>query len=69
MLERACGFVDSDLEGRFEFIRAQETNLGNLMADLFLTEYEGIDIAMINSGAQRCNCVINRGEITLKTLY
>ena len=32
------GYSETDIEGRFSRLRTQETNLGNLIADLFRTE-------------------------------
>ena len=36
-LDQACGFIDTDLEGRFEIIRTRESSMGNFIADLLST--------------------------------
>ena len=42
------------LEGRSSIIRSQETNLGNFLADMVRAFYNA-DIALVNSGAVRCD--------------
>lgn len=44
------------LDGRSSIIRSQETNLGNLLADAIRAFFD-CDIAIVNSGAVRCNCI------------
>ena len=45
-LEHTCGHTAVDLEGRFEFLRTGETNMGNWLADLFYTEFDECDIVI-----------------------
>lgn len=45
------------LEGRSSIIRSQETNLGNLLADVVRAFY-GTEIAFVNSGGVRCDRVV-----------
>jgi 2',3'-cyclic-nucleotide 2'-phosphodiesterase (5'-nucleotidase family) len=45
------------LDGRTHIIRSQETNLGNMLADAVRCFYE-TDIAVVNSGAIRCDRII-----------
>lgn len=44
------GYTGVELEARRPIIRNQETNFGNLMADLIRTEYL-TDFGFVNSGA------------------
>lgn len=61
-----CGVSETDLEGRFEVIRTQESNLGNFVCDLILTEYKNADFVFMNSGTLRSNTITPAGPITLK---
>ncbi len=45
------------LDGRTRIIRSQETNLGNMLADAVRCFYD-TDIAVVNSGAIRCDRII-----------
>jgi 2',3'-cyclic-nucleotide 2'-phosphodiesterase (5'-nucleotidase family) len=67
-LELTCGFMAVDLEGRFEYLRTEETNMGNWIADVFYTEFDQCDIVIQNAGALRSNMVITAGHLTLKDL-
>ena len=67
-LERVIGYTDIDLEGRFQYLRSEETNLANWISDLTLTEYDNVDICLLNSGTLRSNCIIPKGEITAKMI-
>lgn len=67
-LNVAVGSTAVNLEGRFSRMRTEETNLGNLMADLMRTEYDA-DIAICQSGMFRANNVFPRGVFLLKGLY
>lgn len=51
-------YTDVPLEGRMRLVRGQETNLGNMLADAVRAFY-ATDIALVNSGAIRCDCVVN----------
>lgn len=50
--------TDVALEGRSDIVRSQETNLGNMLADAVRAFYQS-DIAFVNSGAIRCDKVID----------
>ena len=67
-LNVAVGSSAVNLDGRFSRIRTEETNLGNLMADLMRTEYAA-DIAICMAGMFRANNVFPRGSFLLKNLY
>ncbi len=66
-LDIVCGYTDVDLEGRFDHVRAQETNLADLIADIIRTEYDA-DFGLLNSGTLRSNSVIHKGPITHKMI-
>lgn len=54
-----------DLEGQREIVRRQETNLGNLITDIYRERF-GTDIAFQNGGGIRAS--IPAGEITLEQI-
>lgn len=55
-----------DIEARFSRIRTEESNLGNLTADLMRSQYAGVDIALANGGCLRANSVTPKGPFSLK---
>jgi hypothetical protein len=65
-LKNVCGYSEVELDGRFEFLRSQETNISNFFADILYTEYPETDIALINNGTLRSNSIWSKGPITLK---
>lgn len=50
--------TDVPLEGRTSVVRSREANLGNMLADIVRSFYN-TDIAFVNSGAIRCDRIIN----------
>jgi 2',3'-cyclic-nucleotide 2'-phosphodiesterase (5'-nucleotidase family) len=56
------------LDGKFKFLRTQETNLANFVADILYTEYHDTDIALINSGGLRSDSIFPEGPITFKQM-
>ncbi|CAO3651839.1 unnamed protein product [Cunninghamella blakesleeana] len=68
-MDRAVGYTTVPLEGRSMKVRLQETNLGNLMADLMLAYYSSLDppveIALGCGGTVRNDSVFDVGPITL----
>ncbi len=50
------------LEGEYQIVRQQETNLGNLISDILLESRPGADIAVVNSGCIRAS--IKTGPVT-----
>ncbi len=67
------GFSEVDLDGRRSSVRNIETNLGNLIADSFLTTginlaatfgVDAPDVALANGGGIRNDSIIASGEIT-----
>ena len=67
-LNKVIGYTAVDLEGRFDYLRSQETNLGNWITDIVFSEYEEVDICLINSGTLRYNSVIPKGPITARMI-
>ena len=59
-----------ELDGRFEKLRTEETNLANLIADMTKSSYshQRCDVIMVNSGAVRSNMVIPAGDLTYKDI-
>ena len=67
-MQEIVAFTDVELEGRFSHVRTQETNLGNLIADLIRTEYLHCDAVILNGGTMRSNSVTPSGHLTLMQL-
>lgn len=63
-LNEKVGYADEDLDG--ERVRYQETNFGNLIADV-IRKTSGADAALINGGSIRTG--IHRGEIKRMDIY
>lgn len=57
-------YTHTPLDGRTNIIRRQETNLGNMLADA-VRAYYASDIAFVNSGAVRCDRVIDASAAPL----
>jgi len=56
------------LDATYETIRTNESNAGDLVTDAIRTNVPGVDIALINSGSIRGDCIIPAGEISYLTL-
>lgn len=69
MMAEVVGSTLVDLEGRRENIRTQETNLGNLVANMMRWASEGAQIALQNGGGIRWHRVFPAGDITLGDVY
>jgi 5'-nucleotidase len=63
--EQPLGYSSNDLEARFSRIRTEETNIGNMIADMIRTEYK-CDFGLINGGSIRANSVLPKGIIKNK---
>jgi len=66
-MDCVLGQIDVDLDGRFEVVRRQESNLGNFIADIMLRSTEA-DAAILNSGTLRSDRVHHRGEFRMLDL-
>ena len=66
-LDKVLGVINVDLDGRFSFIRTQETNLGNFVADIIL-EHIRADCCLINSGGLRSDMIHLKGDFKVKDL-
>ena len=64
VMNQPIGEAGVDLDG--ENVRKQETNLGDLVADI-MRKIAGADVAIINGGGIRSS--INQGEIKVKNVY
>ena len=59
--------MNVELEGRFSYVRTQETNLGNFITDIMLAAVNA-DCAFINSGSLRSDCVHSKGIFKVRDL-
>ncbi|EGE04604.1 5'-nucleotidase [Trichophyton equinum CBS 127.97] len=60
LVEKPLVMTAVPLEGRSRIVRSQESNLGNMLADVVRFFYN-TDIAFVNSGAIRCDRIIDPG--------
>ena len=63
----SLGQISVDLEGRFSYIRRQETNLGNFVCDIMLSAINA-DCVILNSGSFRSDMVHTAGEFKVRDL-
>jgi len=66
-LIKELGEFECDLEGRFSVIRTSETNLGNFVCDIMVAATNA-DLAILNSGTLRSDCIHSAGPFFLKDL-
>ena len=66
-MDTVLGHIDVDLDGRFETITTQESNLGNFIADIMLKSTEA-DVAILNAGSLRSDRIHPRGEFKMRDL-
>ena len=62
-LQEVCGYTEVDLEGRFEYLRSQETNIGNWITDVIRTEFDECQFVILNAGSLRSNSVTQKGDL------
>jgi 5'-nucleotidase len=67
-LDTVIGRTDVPLEARTSRLRTQETNVGDLVADL-LRERLGADAAFVNGGAIRTNRIMPPGPLTKRDVH
>lgn len=67
-MEDVLAYVECDLDGKFASIRSNETNLGNLVADIMLDAVDDVDIALLNSGTLRSDRVHPKGPFKMRDL-
>ena len=70
-MDVVVGFSDTDLDGRFTSVRTWETNLGNLVCDVWrgwCDSLGGADLCLLNSGSLRSDQIHPRGEVLVKDL-
>mmetsp|Transcript_28606 Transcript_28606/g.20663 ORF Transcript_28606/g.20663 Transcript_28606/m.20663 type:complete len:172 (+) Transcript_28606:1016-1531(+) len=61
------GYSSVELDGLFSTVRNTESNLGSFICDILRTEYDA-DVAFLNSGTFRSNCVHPAGEIDIRMI-
>ena len=66
-LSEVLGNVEETLVGEYQIVRQEETNLGNLIADILLEASKDADIAFVNSGCIRSS--IPQGTLTRGVLF
>ena len=66
-MEKSIGSTLVELDARFESIRTKETNIGNFIADV-LRRGTSADVAIINSGTLRADCIFQPGTLSMKDL-
>ncbi|KAA0173950.1 hypothetical protein FNF27_04511 [Cafeteria roenbergensis] len=65
--KQVLGHVDVDLDGRFDSVRTDESNLGNLVADLMRRTARS-DCAIINGGNFRSDMIHSAGPFSMADL-
>ncbi len=66
-LDKLIGYVDSDLELRFSWIRSMETNFSNIIVDI-INYLNKSDCMILNSGTLRADMLIPWGPIKNKEI-
>lgn len=66
-MDKVLGENRVPLETRFSIIRTQETNVGNWLSDLMRVNSKA-DVACLNSGTIRSDCVFKPGTLRLRDL-
>lgn len=66
-MDKELGETAVDLETRFKYIRTEETNVGNWLADL-MRQNTRSDVAILNSGTVRSDRVIPKGVLKVRDL-
>ena len=67
-MDEVCGYFDVDVDGRFEHLRYEETNCGNLVADMIRTEFDICEIVLLNCGTLRSNSIMTKGDVTNRNI-
>jgi 5'-nucleotidase len=66
-MEKRIGHSNVDLDARFQMIRTQETNIGNFVTDI-MRRGTSADVAILNSGTLRADCIIPAGDFRMKDM-
>lgn len=66
-LDVILGEVKVDLDGRFDLIRKQETNLGNFICDIILSRVDA-DCCLLNGGSFRSDTIHPKGQFKIRDL-
>ncbi|KAK9710856.1 hypothetical protein K7432_008186, partial [Basidiobolus ranarum] len=67
-LDKVIGTTTTACDARSETNRTQETNIGNLSADLMRNAYPGTHIGLLCGGTIRSDKVYPAGDVTLRTI-
>jgi 5'-nucleotidase len=72
-VKQKVGMTAAPLDGRFHIVRTQETNLGNLVADIMRHSFNTdpavyVQAAFFNSGSLRSDRVHSRGDLMYRDL-
>jgi len=67
-LNTEIGLTEIPLDARKSVVRTRESNLGDLIADSWLSWFNGADVALVNGGSIRGDCVYPAGPITYRTI-
>lgn len=65
-LREVVGHTDVDLNGDRQFVRTQETNMGNLVTDVMLANCDA-DLVLTNGGGIRAS--ISKGDVTVGDIF
>lgn len=67
-LSKGIGYTTVPLDVQKQTLRTGETNAGDFIMDAVRGNVPGVDIALLNSGSIRGDCIIPAGEISYLTL-
>ncbi|MBN1323707.1 MAG: bifunctional metallophosphatase/5'-nucleotidase [Methanotrichaceae archaeon] len=67
-LEAEVGSTNVDLDAREPMVRDREAPIGDLITDAWLAWFEDADIAAINGGGIRCDCILPKGPLSIRDL-
>lgn len=67
-LSKGIGYTTVPLDVQKQTLRTGETNAGDFITDAARKTVPGVDIALLNSGSIRGDCIIPAGEISYLTL-
>ncbi|EGR28575.1 ser thr protein phosphatase family protein, putative [Ichthyophthirius multifiliis] len=66
-MDKVIGYTKCPLDTQFSTVRTQESNFGNFYADVIRKDTQA-DIAILNAGTIRSDCIFEEGEITFQMM-